>query len=137
MDGWVAVSKGITMGCDIHAYEEWKVKGAWHLAKEVEIDRCYELFTHMAGVRQYGDRTNITPIAQDRGLPPDVSVMVALNAESWGADGHSHSWMTWDEVIALDAKWREKFPSSCVFGYLDEGFPAGVTAKRLVFWFDN
>lgn len=55
------------------------------------------------------------PIAMPRGLPDDVSAEVLAESESWGVDGHSHSWLTlrelvefdWDQTVTLRALCRD------------------------------
>lgn len=116
------------MGCDIHFYVERRVDGRWVSAdtwtpnkfytpgeddgeRPFEIahenyfykDRNYALFAVLAGVR---NRTNVTPIAEPRGLPDDVSDEVRAESEAYTGDGHSHSWLTVAELDAHD--WTRK-----------------------------
>jgi len=50
-----------------------------------------------------GDGFN--PISLPKELPDDVSPEVAVQSESWGGDGHSHTWLT---VAELDAyNWEQ------------------------------
>lgn len=64
--------------------------------KSIYHDRDYEVFTVLAGVRQYNDKN--VPISQPRGLPHDVSAIVKEESERCGADGHSHSYLTFAEL---------------------------------------
>lgn len=58
--------------------------------------RNYARFATLANVRNYGG----TPyISEPRGLPIDVTEAVRMESESWGADGHSHSYLTLRELI--------------------------------------
>lgn len=111
------------MGCDIHMHVEYKRRsdGRWVCGdyfylnpyygedeeeKEYELvgffdSRNYTLFSTLANVRNYGN----TPfISNPRGLPEDVSSYVQKDAEYWGDDGHSHSWLTLKELIDFDKK---------------------------------
>jgi hypothetical protein len=143
------------MGCDIHAHVELKLAdGRWHHWTAPHIDRNYNLFTKMAGVRAFGDE--IVPIDQPRGLPCNVSETTRLMRENYGSDGHSDSWLSLDELKVLEAWWNdhtkpyqaERFVHGRVFelaimgnylagnGVTDE-LPKGVQDVRIVFWFDN
>ena len=135
------------MGCDIHAHSELKINGKWHHLSEMRIDRCYDLFSKMADVRNYD---GIEPISKPRGLPDDCSELTKFISDEYGTDGHSHSWLSSEEVIDL-IKWaRKKFDWDCFedskqFGYLfgngfddyEHGRIKGLDDFRFVFWFDN
>lgn len=145
------------MGCDIHAHFEIKVNGKWEHYTIPKIDRYYRLFGKMAGVRNGDER----PIAPLRGLPKDMSIVTALDAERWNGDGHSHSWLSAEEIAELSdwgerslqvdtqrsyrSVWDMEFDWGCYFfGNSFAGFhkypderPEGVEDLRLVFWFDN
>ena len=154
------------MGCDIHAHLEVKlisknfrdqVRAAitdelrWHYYSPVKIERNYEIFAKMAGVRNNGD---IEPIAMPRGIPDDISLITRMNYEQLGSDGHSYSWLDVDELIELKEFYKSTLSigplSQCPFlgvwvfrneiddykKYPDE-FPPEVADIRLVFWFDN
>lgn len=117
------------MGCDIHVYTEMKlddgtwwccdhftpnqyyipsedgddseeVEGPWRVVP-IYSDRYYELFATLAGVRNYNDTK---PIDEARGLPADVSKHVREEADRWGDDGHSFSWLLASELFAYKAK---------------------------------
>lgn len=70
--------------------------------------RNYNLFAILANVRNgrgfagvdTGDGFN--PIAPPRGLPSDVTEAVKRESDSWGCDGHSHSYFTLAELLAYD-----------------------------------
>lgn len=117
------------MGCDIHLFTEQKIDGVW---KSVDVwkdeynegrlsvpyeksayhSRNYSLFAILADVRNgrgfAGIKTGegFTPIAEPKGLPKDVSSEVAASSDNWGADGHSHSWLTIREILDFD--WNQK-----------------------------
>lgn len=120
------------MGCDIHFYVEKRVNGKWETAdkwvpnpyadesddpverqrKVVEdhiySGRNYDLFAILADVRNgrgfAGGATGdgFVPIAEPRGLPEDVSPLVADESDGWGGDGHSHSHFTVAELMQYD-----------------------------------
>lgn len=133
------------MGCDIHAYIEIKVDGAWLHYGPAEINRDYDLFEYMAGVR--GEVQDCPP----RGLPSYSSVVTRLLSDHEGEDGHTHSWLNYDEMLTVieygkanQGNWRGKPLGIWFFGNgIDDWrapeyhFPEEVTDIRLVFWFDN
>ena len=146
------------MGCDIHAHLEVKINGVWHHASMPHISRDYELFSRMADVRN--DPKNspeyTEPIDQPRGLPKDVTFLTKFASDYMDSDGHSHSWLSCEELTALiewyDAKRKERGVKSVswewdTLGYLfgngwdvkkyPEDQPKGVEDTRIVFWFDN
>lgn len=91
------------MGCDIHTYIEkkneeknrWEIVSLYYLAeysKTLELaepytDRCYDLFSLLAGVRG-----SYEPLIEPRGLPHDLSVKVYTESDYWENDSHSHTW---------------------------------------------
>lgn len=85
------------MGCDIHSYIEYKKNGQWK-SESCYIGRDYALFGLLAGVRG----VSIKPIAEERGLPPDVTKRVQQQSNAWDGDGHSHSYVTLEELLELD-----------------------------------
>lgn len=110
------------MGCDIHTHVEVRgADGKWHLNRdpvfpmkrwtgpdtppaddvtnEIFDNRCYSLFGWLADVRNYSE---VPPLDQPRGLPKDVSEGVGALAEEWRGDGHSHSYFTAEELLAVD-----------------------------------
>lgn len=58
--------------------------------------RNYNLFAALADVRNSGF---ITPISQPKGLPDDTNQYIAHDAEKWGLDGHSFSYLTLKELL--------------------------------------
>ena len=80
--------------------------------------RNYSVFAMLADVHNSGfnprrssfsgeafaDDDKLVPIAMPRGLPSDVSAPVSAMSDGWG--GHSHSWLTADEL--LEVPWAER-----------------------------
>jgi len=91
------------MGCDIHGYLEVKIKERWNSIKEIPKDRAYDMFGILADVRNY---VNAKPISGPKGVPEDASDFVAQEIVDWDIDGHSHSWLTWEEISKYD--WEQK-----------------------------
>lgn len=151
------------MGCDIHTYvETLSADGTWSLrGQELFTWRQYGVFGWLADVRNY---SAVPPLAQPRGLPPDVSGDVAAEWEEWVPDGHTPSWFTAGELLAFD--YDATFEDRRVVRGSDHGAtaePGGGTVTtyrdflgphwfsdleylravnwvepaRLVFWFDN
>lgn len=128
------------MGCDIHTFTEVKIDGKWYTADQPDVSRWYTLFGKMAGVRD----GIIEPISQPKGLPEDISVVARVEADYWGTDGHSHSWLSFDEVDKL-FEWlgvEQKQQPYKTFGYatpdaFDKSLTPHYEDARLVFWFDN
>lgn len=120
------------MGCDIHLRVEKRVNGQWTPAEpmrrnrywepggdEPELEpvrfydgRNYDLFAILANVRNGRGFAGVStglgfiPISEPKGLPIDVSPDVEKDSESWGSDGHSHSWITLRELLDFD--WTQK-----------------------------
>ena len=136
------------MGCDIHLFTEIK-KSINSEEKWVNVDnwrynpyyeegnddgermmdveplysgRNYELFSVLAGVRDYGNNDRID---DPRGLPEDVSDVTKKESDRWGSDGHSHSWLTLRELKEYQGLHpvvkRSGFVSSEAAKLLDEG----------------
>lgn len=135
------------MGCDIHAHVELKINGQWHHYDQPRIQRDYKLFARMANVR---NEDGITPISEPRGLPDDITFIVKFDSDHCGSDGHSHSYLTSEEMAELDRECQnsDSYADWVTFGYLFGGhycyyfdYPdertEGVEDFRLVFWFDN
>jgi len=114
------------MGCDIHLFVEVNNNGKWesvdewtendgyiHVSYENRLytDRNYSMFALLANVRNY---QGIKPICQPKGLPSDVSDEVKAYSESWGEDGHSHTYFTLKELLEID--WNETIKEA---GYMD------------------
>ncbi len=119
------------MGCDIHCFVEKFKDGEWEQITGFLCDmydptseifsresyrnaispiesRNYSLFGLLANVRNgYGcagcdTSDSIEPISFPKGLPDNLSNSVKKESESWGYDGHSHSWLTLKEILEYD-----------------------------------
>lgn len=142
------------MGCDVHAVFEVKVDDKWEYYSSPRIQRNYNLFEKMAGVR--GDVANA--ISPPRGLPDDISVITKIEANHYGVDGHSHSWLSREEFKELYEYQKNSYTlyggtdwwrvDEEQYGYFfsngfetfepgAEGYPKEIQDLRLVFWFDN
>jgi hypothetical protein len=148
------------MGCDIHLFTEVKINSKWYCHAVCEVQRDYDLFYKMAGVR--GRDNDTVPISLPKGLPDDISDVTKAYADYWDGDGHSYSWLNSNEILELE-KWveceieerrnksREPLPYDYPekrWGYLfgnpwgdfinSERFdPENIEDIRFVFWFDN
>jgi hypothetical protein len=126
------------MGCDIHAWIEYIEHDAVQCFGSVGFWRNYALFGVLAGVRKH-DLPHIEP----RGLPPEISFEVRHSYNDWGADAHSASWLTLDEVRTAQGRFMEelaKWPGSNGTYPMLDGVIAVMEVlpgSRLVFWFDN
>lgn len=87
------------MGCDIHGFLEVKIKDQWYAFTKIPDDRDYDMFGVLADVRNYA---NVEPISQPRGVPEDASVITKFEVERYGSDGHSHSYLTVDDIKTYD-----------------------------------
>ena len=117
------------MGTDIYAYIEVQDGNVWKLASsDVWMNRNYTLFGLMADVRS---GVGMFPA---RGTPTDISA--ALKADSYYATGHSGSWLTLEELIAVSEHETMKGYDTLtevldMMQDMGKGRPT-----RLVFWFD-
>src|SRR6185295_15976002 len=74
----------------------------------LHIGRDYDLYAILANVRNgrgFGGMDTgdgFIPIADPRGLPPDVTPQVAAESDRWEGAGHSHSYFTVAEMLAYD-----------------------------------
>lgn len=166
------------MGCDIHMMLERKIKSPsvkeqWATVSTfngVSHKGLYRAnfegrWWHSAEARSYayfGDLTNgeVRVDAEDfeyplRGVPSDMSPLVACEMDYWEGDGHSHSWLYADEFIPvymkhwMDAEDVAMYTERRLRGepiwqdILEDYFSVGVpgdskpTDFRFVFWFDN
>jgi hypothetical protein len=158
------------MGCDIHMHTEKRVNGQWVEAPRVIPksnegrnddpleNRSYSYFGWLADVRNY---SKIPPISQPRGVPDDMAPKTKAAFESWDSDAHSASWLTVDEILAVDfdqmienrrvtingnggctaepghgkretlREFLGEYAVNALFKLRDEG------VERIVFWFDN
>lgn len=146
------------MGCDIHLHIEVKLNGKWEHYSCPQIGRYYDMFERMAGVR--GEVENA--ISEPKGLPTHLNAVTQYDADRWGSDGHSHSWLGIEEIVLLK-DWLKTEPKlyngiyehpdlehevlHCYFfGNSFTGikrYPTDYVSRpelqdvRFVFWFDN
>jgi hypothetical protein len=148
------------MGCDIHLHIEVKISGKWHHHSTPSVPRNYALFSKMAGVRH--NDSSITPIAQPRGLPKDLTELTRFSYERWKPDAHSESWLNASEILELcewareyhrtirgrRPEWPEWDEAETFGGFLfgnyfsdfaryPEDREDGLEDLRFIFWFDN
>lgn len=117
------------MGCDIHLYVEtrgsdgrWVTADKWTADEWAEEDgaltvdydqqfyngRNYNLFAILADVRNgrgfAGVKTGagFNAISEPKGVPDDACPEFKAYQERYGCDGHSHSYLTVEEIIAFD-----------------------------------
>ena len=145
------------MGCDIHLHiEVQKLDRTWLHYGAPRIERNYDLFEKMAGVRGLIQNAIVPP----KGLPNDISEITEMDWQHWKDDGHSASWLSHDEIMLLE-DWLDslKQPGDfltydlewAIFGmyFFGSGFtahwryndvqyiPTELKDVRFVFWFDN
>lgn len=109
----------------------------WHVKQ-----RNYDLFALLANVRGDGPAP--------RGFPVDASLLARIESESWGRDGHSHSYCSVVEfarcyVKTLSAEEQLAFVKKKLKGNEAEleALACNLFAiedpekHRVVFWFDN
>lgn len=130
------------MGCDIHGFVEVKKDGKWLVYSQIDRDRDYKLFAKMANVRNFD--SHVEPISDPRGLPDDVSEVAKIESDYFDSDGHSHSWLSKEEIASL-REWileeNKKSPFKTTFklpyvAQYPEDYPR-YEDVRIVFWFDN
>jgi len=108
------------MGCDIHGVfqrfdpetEKWV-----EIPSEYGQDRDYQLFSVLAGVRNY-HLEPIEPISRPRGLPEDFDWDDSEypTRSVWLGD-HSHSWLSGEEML----EWYSSAPTIRVSGVISQG----------------
>ena len=138
------------MGCDIHIHTEVKINGEWHHYSIPDVSRNYHLFAKMVGVRNYNN--TIDPISPPKGIPQDATFLTKYDAEAWGIDGHSHSYLVPNEIQELNDFVKDDMDTNLfflegVFGYLfgnswnlttsPNDSRKDVEDFRFIFWFDN
>ncbi len=135
------------MGCNIHGYieaKEYEGSDYWSSIHEIPYTRNYAFYASIAGVRNYSE---IPPISKPKGLPYDVGTMAKVESKKMGADGHSHSWLTYKELSDYD--WMQPVDDSLLIDCIHIHFKSlikemgyfashyGDKRVRVVFWFDN
>lgn len=104
-------------------------------------NRDYSLFYRLAGVR---GPYEFEPLSESRGLPEDISSDMQRESDGWGTDGHSHSYFTLTELLAVDwdlgggVYWTDFILTIAAMQELALMNCGGDTDRvRCVFWFDN
>ena len=140
------------MGCDIHLHIEVKINNEWQHYGHPSVRRWYQLFEKMAGVR--GEVCEA--ISPPKGFPDDATLLTRLDyVERWGADAHTPSWLSAQEISLLNDWLNEQGGLSSeldmeyhllrtyLFGNSFAGFvkypddyPKFLQDVRFVFWFD-
>lgn len=161
------------MGCDIHWYSETRRDGKWvcdqaaSLINENDVDDVedprYDMDNFPHRSRDYwffgllADRVRCTwPWSfPQKELPEDVSNEVKRISDQWDCDGHSHSYLSRDELKTKLEELRLERAKNLIADVgtnamqIDhlisrlEGTVADLNAEvpdedqRIVFWFDN
>lgn len=166
------------MGCDIHVMIERKIKSE-HVNEQwatvATLNVIHPDGFHDAGFKNtlwytvegrnyafFGDLTDGAVRSESdgfvhplRGLPKDVSPLIMAEADWWGIDAHSHSWLYADEFLPVYLKhctsdqiiaeytedrlngepvWVEMMTKFFNVSVPDESKPSDF---RFVFWFDS
>ena len=88
----------------------------------ISMMRNYNLFGILANVRNgYGlagapTGGQFLPISKPKGISEDASDEVKAELDSWGVDGHSHSWLTVKEIL----EWSHWTDIRITSGYISE-----------------
>jgi hypothetical protein len=116
-----------TPGATNDAFYEYEPPAStWGELKSVSPydGRNYDLFAMLADVRNgrgfAGCNTGdgFTPISEPKGVPDDASAYYKWQANRYGVDGHSHSWLTLAELKAYD--WHGQFTHKRGWVAMDE-----------------
>lgn len=133
------------MGCDIHSFGEVRsASGTYETLLTSPFNwRAYGMFALIFGVRNnsYG----FVPIAKNRGLPVDVSVVCKASSDAYGYDSHSHSWISVKELQEFDYESlilvrHEYISCKELLGtnfFTDLQMLVDANAERVVVFFDN
>jgi len=129
------------MGCDIYMHTEVKIEGKWRHWGIPDIDRQYDLFEKLAGVRGSVYNAVVAP----KGLPEDSTFETLFDYNICKEEYHSMSWLGAEEIKEVYKWWAIVFPDKYiegVFGYCmgngwDDIRDTEVEDVRWVFWFDN
>lgn len=110
------------MGCDIHGFIEGNLGYGmdpheknpkykyWHCLGDIPLGRNYEIFAVLGNVRNEG---NIPFIGENRFNDLEHEPMSEAFQDlckKWNEDGHSHSYVTLEEMYAFDATQKAYSP---------------------------
>jgi hypothetical protein len=106
------------MGCDIHGYVEVRKYdfGEWYDCIDIQsiVGRNYNMFALLFGIRNYA---NYIPLTENRGLPEGLSDRAKEKIKYWAEDGHSHSFVTWQELQTINWDEYGTSLSEWIYGY--------------------
>jgi hypothetical protein len=148
------------MGCNIRAFSERRdTNGDW---VDLEFSPFAFRYCGTFGFLASGKNNSASnSISEARGLPDDRTPRVKAAAEAWGINAHNHSWLTVEELLAvnydavvedrritINSNGRCTAPpgsgeQTLLREFLKKGFFTGlyqlqhIGAERVVFWFDN
>ena len=141
-DGWRSIPPPEPVGSELGEWGNWhhyrrrypndydgQPSVQWH------FDRYYDSYAAMAGVRVSSESPE--PLAEGRGLPPDVSADVEATHQSDGMDAHSATWFTLDELAAYPHRTERMDELAVQLRLVAEREGVGPDAVRVVVWFDN
>ena len=128
------------MGCDIHGFVEIQKDyfvelKRWDALIDIGslIKRNYTPFGDLFGVRNYNETK---PVAGNRGIPKDISDIVKEEIKDIGIDGHSHTWITFEELKQFYGHFSSDWDTLIdMMEYLKRN--KEIVKVRLVVWFDN
>lgn len=101
------------MGCDIHLFVERKIGNNWRMVVDkFDQPRNYSLFGLLADVRNH----NIPTIKPPAGIPKDVSKGIAKQWDMDKQDGHTPSFYTLSELLAVK---DSSYEATCCVGISD------------------
>lgn len=110
------------MGCDIHAYVEYKNKESgsqWSsFGDRINPGRNYHLFGMLADVRNYEE---VTPVASGRGMPDDAAWGTKVDNEIRISDHDGDGCCTLDQAMHYSKAYE------CRIVLDDNGKPRAVT----------
>lgn len=122
------------MGCDIHGMYERKSDYRWINSGDPDIGRNYTIFGIIGNVRNEGhafiaeDRFELYSDSGIKGFGYDGSNYdFSSLSEHWGADGHSHSFVTLKELKEFDIT-QKYYSKRLVTGRDENGKITGTCA---------
>lgn len=143
------------MGTDIHMILQSRKKGIWRHKAAIDLDRNYDLFAVLAGVRANIPSNEDIVISPARGLPKDIggeidikesgSIYIEIGNESsipylFFLGQHNFSWLTLREVLKHYIKHWKSQEVKEPLDYMLNKIKRYVKPKgmyRIVFGFDS
>jgi hypothetical protein len=125
----------IWVSADIWTKKIYGKETYWEV-NQMYRERNYYLFSILANVR---NGFNIEPLDYPRGIPKDCSYGYSYMVNSWGGDGHSHSYFTLKEL--LETNW-DLYDKKSIISFLRiiekmKSIDPDPEKVRCVFFFDN